>query len=584
MGLLDAAGDLVESGYDAVADGVEAVGDAAREVGDDVGAAVGTVAGTALGGPLGGMVGNAVGDVVGGAAGAVVDVASSAGAAALRTTGDVVSGIYDGLQWVTDGAIDAIGDVISMAIDVFLFVPGQIIGYLDSIKELQSPIDLLQCDADAIKKLIEDWKKIGADVTAIGEALESGSRSSNDCWEGDAGDTFRDIASAFAESLLKAGGEAAGASGTIDAIAQIVAEGRAEVLEKIADTVETCSWIMAGALQFAVAFPLAIPLAINEINNRASTAYSEVEARLGQLDSDVSAALGDLAQLETGFAELETIWTQSAENIRNAGSNGTGDDTSGSDKKGQTDGGGGGSTGGGGSSGGGGSPGGGGGGGQPEEEPKEEKPEEAVDDSETAVTDMPDGSKVLDPYLVATIPEEEWKAMAEAIPPEKWEEIAANDPESIPPELAKFAPDHLKDKFPSNDPDWKPPLDENGNPKPVGANIPADLVQYMTPGMEQSIQDFDVEAGKEAWEQQNLDEEQLLRQDLEEAETDAEKVAIHERLDEIQQQQEAEAEAEAAAETDTSEAERSETATQFAASERSATGEATKDDYEDALG
>ncbi|MEU6860395.1 hypothetical protein AB0B28_16180 [Glycomyces sp. NPDC046736] len=577
MGLFDAAGNLIESGYDAVADGVEAVGDAARDFGDDVGSAVGTVAGTALGGPLGGMVGGAVGDVVGGAAGAVVDVASSAGAAALRTTGDVVSGIYDGLQWATDGAIDAIGDVISMAIDVFLFVPGQIIGYLDSIKELQSPIDLLQCDADAIKQLIEDWKKIGTELTNIGNALESGSGSSNDCWEGDAGDTFRDIASAFADSLLKAGGLATGASGTIDAIAQIVAEGRAEVLEKIADTVETCSWIMAGALQFAVAFPLAIPLAINEINSRANEAYSEVEARLGQLESDVSAALGDLAELENGFSELEGVWTQSAENIRNAGARGDG---TGSDKKGSTDTGGGGGSSGGGSSGGGGSPSGGGGGspsgggGQPEEEPKEEEPKEEVDDSETAVTDMPDGSKVLDPYLVATIPEEEWQAMAEAIPPEKWEEIAANDPESIPPELAKFAPDHLKDKFPSNAPDWKPPVDENGDPKPVGANIPADLVQYMTPGMEQAIEDYDAEAGKEAWEQQNLDEEQLLRRDLEAAETDAEKVAIHERLDDLHQQQEAEAEAT----TQTTEAE----SKQPDASAE--TDEATKDDYENALG
>ncbi|THV41921.1 WXG100 family type VII secretion target [Glycomyces buryatensis] len=562
---MDFLGDVADSVGDGIRDVADTAGDVANAGFDAVGLdTVGDIANAGID-----------------AAGVVASIPASVNGALLHGAADVVNGINEGLTWLAEGAIDAVGDLISMAIDAFLWVPGQIIGFLDSIKELQSPIDLLKCDADAIKQLIEDWKKIGTDLTTIGESLESGSTSSNDAWEGDAGDTFREIASAFATSLLKAGELATSASGTIDGIAQIVAEGRAEVIEKITSTVEECTWIMAAALQFAVPFPPGIPIAINEINDRATTAYGEVEERLGQMESDVDSALQDLSELETGFSDLESVWTQSAENIRNAGAK----DDSGSDKKGKDDsgGGGGGSTGGGGSSGGGGSPSGGGGGGQPEEEPKEEeKPEEEVDDSETAVTEMPDGSKVLDPYLVATIPEEEWKAMAEAIPPEKWEEIAENDPESIPPELAKHAPEHLKDKFPSNDPDWKPPLDENGNPKPVGANIPEDLVEYMTPGMDQAIEDYTVEEGKEAWEQQNLDEETLLRQDLEEAETDAERVEIHEQLDELQQQEEAEADAEA--ETQTSESEQSEESKEPKDSEKSETGEASKDDYESALG
>ena len=111
--------------------------------------------------------------------------------------------------------------------------------------------------------------------------------------------------------------------------------------------------------------------------------------------------------------------------------------------------------------------------------------------------------------------------MAESIPREKWEEMAKH-PENVPPELAKHAPEDLKGKFPSNAPDWKPPLDENGRPKPTGAEIPADLVQYMTPGMNQAIEDFDAEAGEEAWEQEHLTEEQRQSDDAETSDASSE--------------------------------------------------------------
>lgn len=535
---------------------------------EDVGDAVGDVAGTAA-------------DIAGGVVSVHADMLNAAGDAVVG----IAEGVMNGVQSVGE-FIGQYGELLTMLINPFAYISGQVLQYLMEIEWIKEPIDLLQGDTGPIEDLVNEWTEIGERLASIGQALVRGAKSSHECWEGDAGEKYRKIADAFSKSLVKGGGVARSAADRINTIGNLVAEARSDVIDKVFSCLGNCALIVAGALAASViSLGASIAAAITLIITEAVSTMSEIQERLDQLESDVNEALQGLQESERAFQELETSWTQAAANIRNPGSDAsTPTPKEKPEKQEETGGGGGGSTGGGsgsGSGGGSGSGSGGGGGGQPEEEPEEEQQEQEpeVDDSEAAVTELPDGSKVLHPYLTATIPDEEWRQMAESIPREKWEEMA-EDPESIPPELAKYAPDDLKEKFPSNDPDWEPPLGEDGRPKPMGAQIPADLVQYMTPGMDQAVEDFDMEAGKEAWEQEHLSEEQRLRDDLAEAETPEEKVEILERLDQIDQAEEAAEKAE--------EARESEAETRPDDGERDETGrvavQPAPDEYEDALG
>lgn len=122
-------------------------------------------------------------------------------------------------------------------------------------------------------------------------------------------------------------------------------------------------------------------------------------------------------------------------------------------------------------------------------------------DGERPILELPNDDVALHPWLIATIPGDEWERMARSMPPELWERLAAQSPESIPPELAKHAPEHLFDSFPCNDPDWEPPLDPDGNPVPFAVFDP-ELAEHMTPEMEHAIEDYDSGEGKDEWESQ----------------------------------------------------------------------------------
>ncbi|WP_192907055.1 WXG100 family type VII secretion target [Glycomyces paridis] len=530
MGILDIAGDVIGAAGDLAEDAIDAAGDAASTLADGI-------------------------------------VATAEGAY------DVAAGVVDGVRSV-GGFIGEYADLLGMIVNPMGFITGEVVGYLASeIDWVRDPIDLLQGDTDPIQALVEEWKGISDELAGVAANLAAGARSSADAWDGDAGRRFRKVAGAFAKLLAKAASLARSAADRINTVGNLVAEARGEVVEMVFDCLDRCVQIMLGALAASV-FSLGASIAagIVAIVREAVGCMREVRERLDRLESEAGSALEGLAEAESAFAAIRRTLEEASQRVRNPGKAvqdrpdarprerererpSTGGRHPTAEPKDRTEGGsGGGSTGGGGPTGGGssgggasggGGPSGGGGGGGPEEEPEEEPkaPEPEVDDSETAVTELPDGSQAWHPYLVATIPDAEWRAMAESIPREVWEAMAA-DPDSIPPELAKYAPDDLKDAFPSNDPDWEPPLDEDGRPKPTGAQIPKELMQYVTPGMREAIADFDLAAGKEAWRQEHLTEEQRLREDLKEAETPEEKVRILERLDQIHEADEARREAE----------------------------------------
>jgi len=548
-----------------------------------------------------------ISDIAGDVVGAAGDLAEDA----LGVAGDAASALADGIVATAEGAysvaenvvdgVQSIGefigeysDVLGMIVNPMGFLAGEVAGYIASnIDWIKDPIDLLQGDTDPIQALCEEWKSISDELAGVASTLAAGSKMSADSWQGDAGQKYRKVAASFAKLLTKSASLARSAADRINTVGNLVSEARSEVIEMVFDCLERCVRIMYMALAAAV-FSLggSIAAGIAAIVREAVSTVREVEERLERLDAEVGSALEGLAEVESAFLTIQRTLEQASQNVRNprsagtetpgrrpaparshagsgrrpstGGHSGTGGYGSGSDPAGSgshSGAPGGGSAGGGGPSGGGasggGGPSGGGGGGEPEEPTEEDKAEKAdkVDDSEAAVTDLPDGSKVLHPYLVASITDAQWEAMAQNIPRELWEAMAA-DPDAIPPELAQFAPDDLADRFPSNAPDWEPPLGEDGRPKPTGAVIPADLVPYMTPEMERTVADFDMEAGKEAWEQENLTEEERLRDDLKEAKTPEEKVVILERLDQIHEAEEARQEAEAAREAEEEAAER----------------------------
>ncbi|GAB3994684.1 hypothetical protein GCM10029992_09870 [Glycomyces albus] len=131
--------------------------------------------------------------------------------------------------------------------------------------------------------------------------------------------------------------------------------------------------------------------------------------------------------------------------------------------------------------------------------PLDPEEREEFREGERPILTLPNDDMALHPWLLATIPGDEWERMARSMPPELWERLAAESPESIPPELAKHAPEHLFDSFPCNDPDWEPQLDADGNPVPF-AVFDSELAEHMTPEMEHAIEDYDSGEGREEWE------------------------------------------------------------------------------------
>jgi hypothetical protein len=130
---------------------------------------------------------------------------------------------------------------------------------------------------------------------------------------------------------------------------------------------------------------------------------------------------------------------------------------------------------------------------------------EEFETGERPEVELENGNRAFHPWAIALIPDEEWERMARDMPDELWERLAA-DPHSIPPELAQFAPEHLRDSFPCNDPDWSPPLDADGNPIPF-AVFDEELAGYMTPEMEHAIEDYDRDDGKAAWDERYGEDE-----------------------------------------------------------------------------
>lgn len=126
-------------------------------------------------------------------------------------------------------------------------------------------------------------------------------------------------------------------------------------------------------------------------------------------------------------------------------------------------------------------------------------------DGRIPVMNLPNDDVALHPWLISTIPGDEWERMVRSMPPELWKKLAAENPHAIPPELAEHAPEHLVNSFPCNAPGWEPPLGPDGRPKPFAVFNP-ELAEHMSPDMERAIEDYETAEGKKAWEARNSEE------------------------------------------------------------------------------
>lgn len=239
-------------------------------------------------------------DVYNTTGGRIVDSLTTMGEHFNDAAGDGI----DPTAFAIDGAIAAL-DVLAFAANPFKELMMAGVGFIiEHVDWLREPLEMLTGSPAEITALSQGWSNVAADLNdAAQQYADSISQISN--WEGDAGDAYREVATAFSGAVAGAASCAQSTSQAIAVAGIIVATVRALVLEIISDWVcRAIMWLLSALASAAVTFGASVPTAISGVVVDACIQMTKIVSKISKMMQKVAELLRKIKIFQGAFGKL----------------------------------------------------------------------------------------------------------------------------------------------------------------------------------------------------------------------------------------------------------------------------------------
>jgi uncharacterized protein YukE len=250
-------------------------------------------------------------DVYNTTGGRIVDSLTTMGEHFKDAAGDGI----DPTAFAIDGAIAAL-DVLAFAANPFKELMMAGVGFIiEHVDWLREPLEMLTGSPAEITALSQGWSNVAADLNdAAGQFAEAVGQIDN--WEGDAGDAYREVTTAFSGAIAGAASCAQSTSQAIAVAGIIVATVRALVLEIISDWVcRAIMWLLAALASAVVTFGASVPTAISGVVVDACISMTKIVSKISKMMQKVAELLRKIKVFQGAFGKLANSLDDMAEGM-----------------------------------------------------------------------------------------------------------------------------------------------------------------------------------------------------------------------------------------------------------------------------